>query len=340
MTPQHLVFDLIIIGILGYIAYIFGRRQSPTENIWMKRLAAVLKLEFALGIFLFLLEYYVSDLSGSGINWHSYQIVMVLFLLVSYIHENAENLEAIVEERTRDLLEAERMAALGKVVSMVSHDLRGPLQKIQNVTYLLKRDPQRSDEYLTMINDSVLFSVDILDDLREHTRNDQLILIDVEVSRLLDQVISDSVIPENIEVQLMAPPYQVSIDYNKMRRVLWNLVKNACEAMPDGGVLKIEAKGSPSGLILDVTDTGTGVPEGFRDKLFMAFNTTKSKGMGLGLAYCKRTVEQHGGTISVETEVGTGTTFRIHLPSDIRADLVTDMQSVEKVSSLEETPLR
>ncbi len=340
MTPQHLVFDLIIIGILGYIAYIFGRKQNPTDNIWLKRLAMVLKLEFALGIFLFLLEYYISDMSDNAVNWHSYQIVMVLFLLVSYIHENAENLEAIVEERTRDLLEAERMAALGKVVSMVSHDLRGPLQKIRNLTYLLKHEPHRSDEYLNMINDSVLFSVDILDDLREHTRDEPLTLIDVEVSRLLEQVINDSVIPENVEVQLIATPHQVNIDYNKMRRVLWNLVKNACEAMPDGGVLKIETKGSSNGLIIDVSDTGAGVPEDFRDKLFMAFNTTKGKGMGMGLAYSKRTVEQHGGTIGVETEFGIGTTFRIHLPSDDRADLVTDAQSVEIISSSVETPLR
>lgn len=339
MTPQHLIFDLIIIGILGYIAYIFGRKQNPTDNTWLKRLSAVLKLEFALGVFLFFLEYYVRDMSDSGVNWHSYQIVMVLFLLVSYIHENAENLEAIVEERTRDLLEAERMAALGKVVSMVSHDLRGPLQKIRNLTYLLEHEPHRSGEYLDMINDSVLFSVDILDDLREHTRDEPLTLIDVEVSRLLEQVISDSVIPENVEVQLTAPPHQFRIDYNKMRRVLWNLVKNACEAMPDGGVLKIDAKGSSSGLIIDVSDTGAGVPEDFQDKLFMAFNTTKGKGMGLGLAYSKRTVEQHGGTIGVETEVGIGTTFRIHLPSDVRADLVTDAQSVEIVSSSLETQL-
>ncbi len=339
MTPQHLIFDLIIIGILGYIAYIFGRKQNPTNNTWLKRLAMVLKLEFALGIFLFILEYYVRDMSSSGVNWHSYQIVMVLFLLVSYIHEDAENLEAIVEERTRDLLEAERMAALGKVVSMVSHDLRGPLQKIRNLTYLLEHKPHKSSEYLDMINDSVLFSVDILDDLREHTRDEPLTLIDVEVSRLLEQVISDSVIPENVEVQLTAPPYQFRIDYNKMRRVLWNLVKNACEAMPDGGVLTIEAKGSSSGLIIDVSDTGAGVPEDFRDKLFMAFNTTKGKGMGLGLAYSKRMVEQHGGTIGVETEVGIGTTFRIHLPSDARADLVTDAQSVEIVSSSVETPV-
>ncbi len=340
MTPQHLIFDLIIIGILGYIAYIFGRKQNPTDNTWLKRLSAVLKLEFALGVFLFFLEYYVRDMSDSGVNWHSYQIVMVLFLLVSYIHENAENLEAIVEERTRDLLEAERMAALGKVVSMVSHDLRGPLQKIRNLTYLLEHEPHRSDEYLNMINDSVLFSVDILDDLREHTRDEPLTLIDVEVSRLLEQVISDSVIPENVEVQIMAPPHQVRIDYNKMRRVLWNLVKNACEAMPDGGVLKIDAKGSSSGLIIDVSDTGAGVPEDFQDKLFMAFNTTKGKGMGLGLAYSKRTVEQHGGTIGVETKVGIGTTFRIHLPSDVSTDLVTDAQSVEIVSSSVEASFR
>ena len=191
-----------------------------------------------------------------------------------------------------------------------------------------------------MINYSVIFSVDILDDLREHTRKEQLTLIDVEVSRLLEQVISDSVIPENVEVQLMAHHHQVSIDYNKMRRVLWNLVKNACEAMPDGGVLKIEVKGSSNGLIIDVSDTGAGVPEDFRDKLFMAFNTTKGKGMGLGLAYSKRTVEQHGGTIGVETEVGIGTTFHIHLPSDVRADLVTDEQSVEIVSSSVEAHMR
>ena len=335
MTPQHIVFDLFIIAILGYIAYIFGKKKRPTDNVWLKRLSTVLILEFGLGIFLFFLEFYVSDMSSNGINWHSYQIVMVLFLLVSYIHENAENLEAIVEERTRDLVEAERMAALGKVVSMVGHDLRGPLQKIRNLTYLLEHEPHRSEEYLGMINDSVLYSIDILDDLREHTRDEPLTLIEVDVRRLLEQVIRDSVIPENVEVQLNAPPHTALIDYNKMRRVLWNLVKNACEAMPDGGLLKVEARGSPSGLMIDVTDTGIGVPEDFRDRLFQAFSTTKGKGMGLGLAYSKKAVEMHGGTIGVDTEVGVGTTFRIHLPLDAPADLVTDAQSVEVVPAVE-----
>ena len=233
------------------------------------------------------------------------------------------------------MVEAERMAALGKVVSMVGHDLRGPLQKIRNLTYLLEHEPHRSEDYLDMINDSVLYSIDMLNDLREHTRDDPLTLIEVDIRRFLEQVISDSVIPQNVEVQLTAPPHMAVIDYNKMRRVLWNLVKNACEAMPDGGLLKVEARGSPSGLMIDVTDTGTGVPEDFRDRLFQAFNTTKGKGMGLGLAYSKKAVELHGGTIGVDTEVGVGTTFRIHLPLDASADLVTDAQSVEVVPAVE-----
>jgi signal transduction histidine kinase len=99
-----------------------------------------------------------------------------------------------------------------------------------------------------------------------------------------------------------------------VRRVLDNLVVNALEAMPEGGNLAVSAEMVGSEAIIKVSDTGVGIPEAELPKLFKAFHTMKPKGLGLGLAFCRRAVEAHGGSITVESKVGEGTTFTVTLP--------------------------
>jgi len=108
---------------------------------------------------------------------------------------------------------------------------------------------------------------------------------------------------------------KVAVDPAKVRRVLDNLIRNALEAMPDGGVLNIEAERRGDDVIIKVSDTGAGIKDEDLPKLFKPFHTTKPKGIGLGLAYCKRTVEAHGGTITIESKEGEGATFTVTLPA-------------------------
>jgi signal transduction histidine kinase len=99
-----------------------------------------------------------------------------------------------------------------------------------------------------------------------------------------------------------------------MRRVFTNLVTNALQAMPEGGQLTITASQPEEVVLISVQDTGVGIPEEDLPKLFHPLYTTKAKGVGLGLAVCQRLVEAHGGSITVESQVGRGSTFTVKLP--------------------------
>jgi two-component system, sporulation sensor kinase E len=107
----------------------------------------------------------------------------------------------------------------------------------------------------------------------------------------------------------------ILLDPDIMHRVVDNLVKNAVEAMPNGGKLTVIAVREGDSISVSVSDTGVGITEESRRKLFSPLYTTKSGGMGLGLTYCRRAVEAQGGTISFESEVGVGTTFHITVPT-------------------------
>jgi len=99
-----------------------------------------------------------------------------------------------------------------------------------------------------------------------------------------------------------------------MKRVFTNLIKNAIEAMPEGGEIKISMSIKSGHALITFEDTGIGIPEDKIKEIFRPFFTTKSKGLGLGLAICKKLIEAHGGSIFVRSKVGEGSRFEIRLP--------------------------
>ena len=111
-----------------------------------------------------------------------------------------------------------------------------------------------------------------------------------------------------------------TLDNVKMRRVMDNLIRNAIEAMEDGGRLTISAREAKDEIVIEVTDTGIGIPESEMKNLFKPFYTTKPTGIGLGLTYCRRTVEAHKGTIEVESKAGEGTKITISMPKTPEAE--------------------
>jgi len=215
-----------------------------------------------------------------------------------------------------ELIEAERMSAIGRVSAMVGHDLRGPLQTIKNALYLMERTPEKAGELRGTIGDSVDYAARILDDLRYSTRDVPVHLQESSVGAILQKTVASSSVPDRIEVDLDVGEglESVRLDPLMMQRVLDNLVRNSVEAMADGGVLSLTAFKEPDWVIIKVSDTGIGIPEEDLTNIFTLFFTSKPGGMGLGLAYCKRAVEAHGGTIKVESEVDRGTTFTVRIP--------------------------
>jgi hypothetical protein len=214
------------------------------------------------------------------------------------------------------LAESEQMSAAGKVAAMVGHDLRGPLQTIKNAIFLMEKDPDSAEGLRKTISEAVDYAANMLEELRLNIGDASLQLQEVNLGSLIRRAVVEASTPDSVktELQIADGLDSVHVDPLKMRRVLDNLIRNSVEAMPEGGSLDVSAVCEDHGVLIRVKDSGMGIPEDLRPDLFKAFITTKSKGMGLGLAFCKRAVEAHGGTITVESEVGVGTTFTVRLP--------------------------
>jgi signal transduction histidine kinase len=156
----------------------------------------------------------------------------------------------------------------------------------------------------------------MIDMFRSQTRYSPLILGDVNLVEMVRKAVEEVALPHSIEAVLELDERLESIylDGTKIHRVLDNLIQNAVEAMPTGGRLTVTAKREQGMITLTVSDTGVGIPDDVIQSLFKPFHTTKKGGLGLGLYYCKRTVEAHEGTIELDSEVGAGTTFTIKIP--------------------------
>ncbi len=232
------------------------------------------------------------------------------------IKRYTEELEQQVEKRTQELLEAQQLAAAGRMASMVGHDLRSPLQSIRNAAYLMKKQPERSEEMLSSIESSVDRALVMLEELRHRTRETPLKIESTDLPGLISDVINEVAASEAVKIELLLDPElkMVEVDPLKVRRVFDNLIRNAVEAMPEGGRLTIETRSGADSFTIRIADTGVGIPEDLVPNLFKPFYTTKSKGLGLGLAYSLKAVEAHGGRIEVESQVGKGTTFKIVMP--------------------------
>jgi two-component system CheB/CheR fusion protein len=240
---------------------------------------------------------------------------------IEQLKDYTENVENRLEEKTKELIEAEAMSAAGKVAAMIGHDLRSPIQAIKSNLYLLRKSPEKAEERLKAIDDAADRMVAMVEELRAKIRDTPLAVQAVDLADLAGLCLKETPVPPDVKTQLVvgAGLDSVTLDPSKMRRVLDNLVRNAVEAMPEGGSLAISAERVGSEAVIKVSDTGVGMPEEAMRRLFRPFNTTKSGGLGLGLAYCRMAVEAHGGSITAESKVGEGTTFTVTLPLHLGA---------------------
>jgi len=234
------------------------------------------------------------------------------------LREHSKDLESRVEQRTRELLDAERMVAAGRVASTLGHDLRGPLVTISNAVEMAMKHPEEADRYLAMIRRNSHRSIELIEGLREELREKPLRREMIDLGNMIQRAIVETVIPDSVKTGLLVDDNlgSVMIDASQIRRVLDNLVSNSLEAMPNGGELTISASRDDEMVHIEVSDTGTGITKEDMKSLFTPFHSKKSGGVGMGLVSCKQTVEAHGGSIQVESKVGKGTTVVIAIPSD------------------------
>ncbi len=245
--------------------------------------------------------------------------------LEAKLEEHTKNLESIVEERTKQLKNSERLAAIGQTAAMVGHDIRNPLQSILSELYMAKSElPAITEEEvrnnLTESIENIEKDLDyikkIVQDLQDFAKPISAVAGEADLQEVIDEVVKKSSVPKTIKVsiRIVKDAKRVMADPDLLKRILGNLVINAVQAMPEGGKLNISSYQEPSDTIITVQDTGAGIPEAVKPKLFTPLFTTKSKGQGFGLAIVKRMTEALNGTVTFESEEGKGTKFIIRLP--------------------------
>jgi PAS domain S-box-containing protein len=236
----------------------------------------------------------------------------------------SESLEETVKEKVAELKQAESLAAIGRMVSIVAHEVRNPLQNIQ-----MGVDSMRSeigaDAKKAEILDEIDYGVDLLNgiisELLDYSRPVTLRYSSQSVRDIVENALKTVRRKlDNIDVcqELDQGETEVSLDAFRIRAVLINLISNAVEAMPAGGVMTLSSgfceSNGVSQLKLSVADTGCGISEADLKQIHEPFFTTKAKGTGLGIPVCKKIVEAHNGRFQITSNAGEGTVAQMWLP--------------------------
>lgn len=213
-------------------------------------------------------------------------------------------------------VETEKLELMSKVVKNVGHDLRNPLSSISASAYVLKdASGEKKQKMLNIINDSVISMDVMLKSFLNYDKELELYLYKMDISSVIEQILDGFVTPDNIEIIFNKKDvFLVNVDVEKIKRVFLNLIMNSVQAMPDGGKISIITEIRDNAVRISFTDTGKGIAKENLKKIFTAFYTSKSSGLGLGLVNVKNIVESHKGSIKVESIEGKGTTMIISLP--------------------------
>lgn len=236
---------------------------------------------------------------------------------------------------------SEGLRLVGQMAASIIHDFRSPMQIIQGAAEVITF-PNITEEKKTkqsqIIREQVTRMANMTQELLDFTKGEtRLQEREIDVQHLISELSFDAEeYCRNSPVKfrtVLKGSFSLVMDKDKILRVLVNLVRNAKEAMPDGGEILVTAQANGREAIFEVKDTGAGIPVQIKDRLFQPFSTFgKKNGTGLGLALSKKIVQDHGGTIDVQTEAGRGTTFTIRLPFKSRVSAASpNNESTSKI---------
>ena len=246
------------------------------------------------------------------------------------IKRYAEELEMRVDERTAELIEThkrlvtqERIAALGRAAAQVAHEVKNPLAGLLLYSMHLKSKAGNFSEGEAYLVDKIVETINHLisrvEQILGFARPVNLTLHSGNLNPIINDILEllrPQLTANKVEVRLsIGEAAYAMIDESSMRGALMNLILNAIEAMPHGGALSITVDQTDETVRIEIVDTGSGISEEESKKIFEPFYTTKEQGLGLGMPYSKKIIDQHGGTISLDSQPGEGTTISIALPA-------------------------
>lgn len=251
--------------------------------------------------------------------------IIVVSILLAIVNRKQRRLVAAHEQ----LAHSEKVATLGRVAAQVAHEVRNPLAGLLLYSVHLKGkldgklsngDAQLIDKIIETINHLTATTEQILNYARPVTLAPRRVDLN-EVAKDVIQLLSTEVSAHSIETQfqLNQAPVTGMLDEPSIRAATLNLMLNAVQAMSTGGRLTVSTGEDTGNLWMTIRDTGTGMTPEQIKRLFEPFNTTKSRGLGLGMPYAQKIIQQHGGQIVVESRPGTGTEVKIELPANGRS---------------------
>jgi signal transduction histidine kinase len=221
------------------------------------------------------------------------------------------------------MMRNERLSLVGSMANSIIHDLKNPMHVVRYCSHFIAKDSKdpRVAELTRMIDSAMDGMLAMTQELLDYARgsSSSFTLKPVSIWKLLDDLNEQalrSLAANQIQlIKNVGYEGDIQIDLSRFSRMLCNLVKNAREAMPQGGILTLATEQIGDAVVLRISDTGVGIPPDILPKLFEPFVTYgKSNGTGLGLAIAKSIVEGHHGQISVTSTVGSGTTVEVRLP--------------------------
>ena len=233
-----------------------------------------------------------------------------------------QSLQIRVGSRTKELrtalnelIKKERLAAIGQMASIVSHEIKNPLAVIKNAIYLIKaRLGSNVDVKIAknfkVIDEEITQANSIIEEILGYARTREQILTTIDLSLYAREILSSYPIPKNIELTtyFYTQELPVTIDTEEMKQALRNIIANAIEVMPKGGMLVVKTKLMRDNYAsLSITDSGPGIPENLQEQIFTPFFTTKARGTGLGLAVVKKVCARNKVEFKLKSEVGKGT---------------------------------
>jgi signal transduction histidine kinase len=260
------------------------------------------------------------------------QVDLELFVLLSrqaaVAQENAQlyaELRATLdrfEESQKALIQAEKVASAGRMSASIAHEINNPLQSVHNCLHLATRpevSPAEQSRYLDLAKNELDRLMNTVQRMLEFFRPGRLDRKQVDINSLVERVLQ-LLEPQlqsreiTVHTALAAGLPEVVVVADQIQQVVFNLVINAMEAMPEGGDLWIETKLIEDDLIVMIEDSGPGIPPDQRDRIFEPFTSTKEHGTGLGLTISYGIIEKHGGQLELVPGRGQGACFRITLP--------------------------
>jgi signal transduction histidine kinase len=246
-------------------------------------------------------------------------------LSLQLLREISRRLREFDQRYTQEILQAEKMAVVGRFARSIIHDLKNPLSIISITAEMAGMEnarPEIRQQAQERIHRQVERISELINEILDFTHGSQTDFVFATanygtfVQQLLEEIKPDVEI-KNIRIELAnpPPPLRLPMDPKRLRRVFYNLIHNATDAMPDGGKIFLRFLVEENDLVTEIEDTGPGVAPEITEKLFEAFATHgKEHGTGLGLSICKKIIEDHHGRIWTRNQPGRGAIFCFALP--------------------------